>query len=317
MQFRHFGIHSVDLLRAFAKKRKYRILRYESTGRSTLMLNLQYPGDEVLRKIFQDKRFRQALSMAIDRKTICSLCHRGYASPAGFNLLPSSPDYVEVEGLPDYARYAPKEANRLLDAMGLDKRDGEGYRLRPDGERLSLIIEAAMSAKGSDVYELVRSNWEAVGAQTTLKPESRTLYFQRVTKTGEHMIGCWGVEAVLPLVVPHRWFGTNLWDEWGHHWARWYLTKGRRGVEPPPEVKRLQQIHELLEVTTDAGKRKALWREVVRSHAENVWVIPITERSTAIGVLAERFRNVPLRTTASWILMSPGNLNPETFFIKP
>jgi len=69
-------------------------------------------------------------------------------------------------------------------------------------------------------------------------------------------------------------------------------------------------------VTIDKETRNALWSQVVRSHAENVWIIPTTERSTSIGVLADNFRNVPEEAIASWITMTPGNLNPETFFIK-
>ena len=73
-----------------------------------------------------------------------------------------------------------------------------------------------------------------------------------------------------------------------------------------------------LRATTEASRdqRRRLWTEVIRSHAENMWVIPITERTIAIGVLSENFRNVPLRATQSWVIMTPGNLNPETFFWK-
>jgi len=81
-------------------------------------------------------------------------------------------------------------------------------------------------------------------------------------------------------------------------------------------VRRLQSIEEELKVTIDRGRRDMLWSEVVRSHAENVWIIPTTERGTSIGVLSDNFRNVPERAVASWITMTPGNLNPETFFIR-
>ena len=201
--------------------------------------------------------------------------------------------------------------------MGLIERDSKGYRIGPDGETISLIIETSSSLRAEmDMLEIIRSNWEAVGIKTAVKPEERTLYFQRVTKNGEHMIGKWGHESVFPLVSSHRWFGTNLWDEWAHHWAEWFLTSGERGVEPPPEVQRLQSIEEELKVTIDRGRRDRLWSEVVRSHAENVWIIPTTERGTSIGVLSDNFRNVPERAVASWITMTPGNLNPETFFIR-
>ena len=79
MQTRHFSVQDIDLLREFADKRGYRVIRYEDTGRTGIMLNLEYPGDAVLRSIFQDRRFRIALSLAIDRPLICKLCYRGLA----------------------------------------------------------------------------------------------------------------------------------------------------------------------------------------------------------------------------------------------
>jgi len=317
MQLRHFSVQDIDLLREFSEKRNYRIIEYEGTGRDGVMLNLQYPGNETLRKLFLDRRFRIALSQAIDREMICQLCFRGLTNPGTVGLFATSPDYVEIEGLPNYFEYKPEISRQLLDEIGLTKRDAEGYRLGPDGETISLIIETSSSLRAEmDMLEIIRSNWEAVGIKTTVKPEERTLYFQRVTKNGEHMIGKWGHESVFPLVSSHRWFGTNLWDEWAHHWAQWYLTDGERGEEPPLDVQRLQSIEKELQITIDQDRRNELWTEVVRSHAENVWIIPTTERGTSIGVLANDFRNVPERAVSSWITMTPGNLNPETFYIR-
>ena len=87
-----------------------------------------------------------------------------------------------------------------------------------------------------DAVEIVRSQWEEVGIQTALKPEERTLYHQRVTKNGEHMIGIVGAEATFPLVSSPRWFATSLWSEWAHHWARWHLS--RRPPRPPSRRRR-------------------------------------------------------------------------------
>ena len=89
-----------------------------------------------------------------------------------------------------------------------------------------------------------------------------------------------------------------------------------KGVEPPPEVKRLQLIEEELQVTVDPNRRRELWAEVIRKHSENMWIIPLNERGIGIGILANNFRNVPERAVSSWIVMTPGNLNPETFFIE-
>ena len=81
MQLRHFSVKDIDLLSEFGERRGFRIMRFESTSRNAVMLNLQYPEDDVLRRLFMDRRLRIALSHAIDREMICKLCYRGLASP--------------------------------------------------------------------------------------------------------------------------------------------------------------------------------------------------------------------------------------------
>ena len=96
----------------------------------------------------------------------------------------------------------------------------------------------------------------------------------------------------------------------------WFISKGKRGEEPPPEVKRLQKLQTLLSVTVDRASRDELWQEVMRAHAENMYVIPLPTQRFGIGVLRNDFGNVPEKALASWVTMTPGYLNPETFYFK-
>ncbi len=237
MQLRHFNREDLPLLRSFTEERGYRIIEYDAPGIRGIMPNLEYPGDPVVRGLLKNRHLRIALSLAIDRELINRLCYGGSGRITPMALHPSAPDYVEVPEAPDHTRYDPERARALLDSIGLDRRDADGFRLGPDGERVSLILELmVVEGPDMDAVEIVRSQWEEVGIQTALKPEERTLYHQRVTQNGEHMIGIVGAEATFPLLSSPRWFATSLWAEWAHHWARWYLSEGRRGAEPPPEV---------------------------------------------------------------------------------
>lgn len=318
MQLRHFTHENLSLLTAFTEKRGYSIMRYDVVGAEAVMLNLQYPEDETIRRLFMTREFRIALSLGIDRDLINRLCYGGDGVMARMALDPSAPDYVEVPDVPDYAVYRPERAHALLDSIGLDERDADGLRVGPDGEAVSLIIEtSAVPGPSMDALEIVRSQWEALGLRTALKPEERTLYHQRVTQNGVHMIGTWGIETTFPLLSgSSNWFGTSTWSEWSHHWAKWLVSGGERGVEPPAEVKRLQQLQARMSVTVDKAARQEMWREVIRNHAENVWVIPLVRASSDIGVLSDGFGNVPGRGLSSWVVMTPGYLNPETFYHK-
>ena len=69
-------------------------------------------------------------------------------------------------------------------------------------------------------------------------------------------------------------------------------------------------------MAVEAYERKRLWQEVMRNHAENFWVISLVAQATAIGVVSNDCGNVSERGVSSWVAMTPGYLNPETFYSK-
>ena len=61
------------------------------------------------------------------------------------------------------------KANRMLDALGLDKRNADGIRLLPNGEPF-VVINAFHGKTPSRAYELVKEDFEAVGIYLELRP---------------------------------------------------------------------------------------------------------------------------------------------------
>ncbi len=143
--------------------------------------------DLVLRRIYHDIRFRQALSVAIDRDEINEALFFGKAIPRQVSPLPGNSYYKEEYG--DYmTQYDPDMANSLLDEMGLKWDKNEEYRLRPDGKRLELTIEYFQEvASDVSVLELVKEHWEAVGVRVSLKEGEKELLKERA-KTTDHGI---------------------------------------------------------------------------------------------------------------------------------
>src|SRR5690606_12346762 len=89
----------------------------QHTDPSALFLNMTYD-DPVWREVVQDLRFRQALSLAINRQEIIDSVYYGFAT------LP-----LRTVG-EEFSQHDPERANALLDEMGLTERDDEGFRLR-------------------------------------------------------------------------------------------------------------------------------------------------------------------------------------------
>ena len=96
-----------------------------------------------------------------------------------------------------YAQYDPALSNKLLDQVGLDKRDKDGFRLRPDGKTLQLNIEywQGITPATDPMLELIKEYWEAVGLKTILKPQERSLHNAR-QRSSEHGIMEWGLSMM-------------------------------------------------------------------------------------------------------------------------
>ena len=126
--------------------------------------------DPVWRALFRDQRFREAVSIAIDRNAISQYLYFGLATPSNNTILPDSSLYTPAIGEACLA-YDVERANALLDSIGLSKRDDQGIRLLDDGRPLELIVETAgEDSEQADVLELVRDDWAKIGLKIHTKP---------------------------------------------------------------------------------------------------------------------------------------------------
>ena len=138
-----------------------------------LMPNLNHR-DPVLNELLNDRRFRIALSLAIDRDEINEVQFYGLGKPRQNCPTVISPFYSKkLENA--HIQYDPIRANALLDELGLARRNAEGIRLRRDGRPLALFIDSNDWTGFVDALQLVARNWREVGVKADLKIQSREL----------------------------------------------------------------------------------------------------------------------------------------------
>ena len=134
-------------------------------------------------ELYQDIRFRRALSLAINRDEVNEQVFFGLSTPRQAAVPPVHSYYQEEWGKA-WADYDPDQANALLDEIGMTDRTRDGFRRAPGGEELQILIEYA---EGLPVpaMELIKEYWEAVGVKVLLKVE--TGQSRNVTRTlNEH-----------------------------------------------------------------------------------------------------------------------------------
>ncbi|MEI9988213.1 MAG: ABC transporter substrate-binding protein [Aliidongia sp.] len=132
------------------------------------------------RGLFRDTRFRRALSLGIDRHEINNALYYGLAVEGQNTVLPGSPLY-DATLRKDWAQYDPAAAEKLLDEIGLTRRDEDGIRLLPDGRRLQITVEyAGQSGEQSDILELIGDSWRGLGVALFAKPYQVTVLHNRL-----------------------------------------------------------------------------------------------------------------------------------------
>ena len=170
--------------------------------------------DPVWRQVAQDVRFRRALNMAIDREDIIDKVFFGFAE------LP--------EVVPSV--YDPEGAKRLLDEIGLDKLNSDGFRLGPDGKVFDLAIEWAQEAPAfQPVIELVARDWSELGLKVTSKEVERSLLFAHEASNETKISTNWDdLEKwwLFATIAGSPALSTVLWH-------RYYTSNGEKGEKGP------------------------------------------------------------------------------------
>lgn len=191
-----------------------------------------------------------------------------------------------------------------MDEMGLNKRDAEGYRLRPDGKRLNIIIEMVVDTPAhADVAEMVREYWEDIGFKTVLKTETGSLYHTRL-KAAEHDVGVWGYPGSENSMLLTDFWNVRLgMSSIGSAplWDLWRVTNGEEGEEPPENVKRYYGwLREIAIRPQGSLEYIELGQKIFDFHAENVWSIGTVGLSAALFIQSRDLKNVPLWDGIAW-----------------
>ncbi len=250
--------------------------------------------DTVLRDIFRDKRFRIALSLAVNRDDIRKLVYLDVPiENRQVAPLPASPYYHE-RAAKNFTEYDPGKANALLDEMGLTKKDSEGFRLRPDGHPIEFAIEViADRTDFVDDMEMVAEWWRAVGIKASSKAVERSLYFTRLS--GNELLA--GVNfagnGLFVPVMPHYTIPITTDATWAPEWGLWYSTKGKSGEEPPAEVKKQLELYDQVMVTPDLETQQKLWSQLMDINAENCYHFGMCDRPAQPVCVSNKFHNVP------------------------
>jgi peptide/nickel transport system substrate-binding protein len=314
-QARHIdGLGNYTLFKENEDAGNYHLNVWLGGGVDALYPNLNTP-DPVLAELFNDPRFRQALSVAINRSEINEIVYSGLGEPRQASPISGSTNF-DAEFEKKWAEYDPDTANALLDELGLTERDGSGFRLRPDGETLQVII----TTRNDDTtkLELVKAYWEEVGIKTVINLVERSLYTEQAN-SGEVEIGEWGFDRQSVIAADPRRYTAALTDgPWAPLYGLWFDSAGASGVEPPADhaIRDVWEAWENAQTAATLDEANQYVQDMVTIHKENVWVIGLVGETPSIFIASNDLGNVPTGFINDDALRSPGNAQPAQFFFR-
>lgn len=250
----------------------------------TLFLNLTYE-EETWRSIVSQPKFRQALLLGVDQEMLAE------------QLAPGRKDHFVSPAL----GHDPAAAQALLDELGLDQVNDEGWRLAPDGSILALQIEFDQYVEEfGEIALALESDLQRIGLKSAAL----------------------GID---PLVLQARgranqlrgslgWLGFPLWeselrsdylpsDAWGRQWRLWHDTGAAKGETPPQAVQRLLELHDS-HTKGRAGSPETveMAREIAQIHDEKQFGLNLVGPATPSLVNSTRLHNLPTQGLAGFAL---------------
>jgi peptide/nickel transport system substrate-binding protein len=302
LQARGLAFNNYTFLRQASKRGEFDVRLWNTAKGAQLAI---YPNlnveDPVWRKLNRDARFRRALSLAINRREINQVVYFGLAVEGHNTVLPAS-------GLYDpklrEARFDLAAANRLLDEIGLTKRDGRGVRILPDGRAAEITVETAgEDTEQTDVLQLIHDSWLAAGIKLFIKPSQREYLRNRVF-AGKAQMTIWsGVEngLIAPGTSPEEFVPVSQQHLQWPRWGQYVETGGKSGepVDDPAAIELTQLNAEWREAATEL-ERARIWKRILEIHAENIFTIGLVANVRQPVVVSTLLRNVPQVGVYNW-----------------
>jgi peptide/nickel transport system substrate-binding protein len=304
LQARYLDFDNYTFLKSAEARNHYNVRLWRTGPGSQLAL---YPNlnvnDPTWRALVRKTAFRRALSLAVNRHEINQVIYFGLAIEGQNTLLPRSLLY-NPKDRSAWAQFDLAEANRLLDGLGLERRDGAGTRLLPDGRPMRIIVESSSeSADSTDALELIRDSWRHIGIEVYARSMQLTLFRRRVF-SGETLMSIdKGIENGLATadMTPDEFAPTSQeqleWPKWGQYAE----TGGKAGRKPdlPSAIRLLALYHDWLGAATQE-ERRAIWEKMLGIWADEVYAIGSVGGVLQPVVVSDALRNVPRKGVYNW-----------------
>ncbi len=230
------------------------------------------------RKVFGNLKFRQAMSVAINRNEINEVAYFGLGQPRQFTAFSPLPDFIDPKYASHMTQHDPLLAKKLLDEIGMVDSDSDGFRELPNGEKIVLNMQFATQGLPGQVVELVAQHWANVGLQTTVKEVTPDEY-RSAQSSNQLDVLMWAKGQPIAIIMGNAEFFQPPFENYfgirnGMLWAEYVDSKGVKGVQPPAYVDQMMSDIDTFQSSSPGTDTfKSTGTRLVKNMVENLLFI--------------------------------------------
>ena len=264
--------------------------------------------------LFNNIKFRQAISIAVDRNAVSELRSDGFLAPGQCAPQPGNFGYDE-EWMNKWTEYDVAAAKKLLEECGLVM-GSDGFYDFADGSDFLLTFYSYVEAAAGDDMTVIEQYYNAVGIKTAWKEFEVAAFDMEIDNNtwtavlNPHTaIGGLSMKDRVAPFVP-----VQQAAEWYGEFGTWVGTNGESGVEPTGDFAKLVEIWKKWEATPNAEERDAYNLEIYEIHKANLWTIAYLQSAGTYNLVASNLHNYPDNLVSCDLYMYANIVHYENLF---
>src|SRR5271155_457356 len=241
---------------------------------------------------FQDARFRQAVSAAIDREGIVRLVYSGRATPIWDQVTPGNKLWLDEKIA--HPRRSLDTARELLKSAGFSWKS-DGALVDPRGEHVEFsILTSSSNAQRTKIATIIQDDLSQLGMTVQVVPLEFRAMVERLLNTHNY-------EAAVMGLVSGDADPTSEMNVWLSN-GETHLWHPRQEKPATPWESEMDRLMQQQLVTLDYSKRKRLYDRVQEIVAEELPVICLVSPNILVGAANRvgNFRPAILVPYALW-----------------
>ena len=249
------------------------------------------------RALFQDKKFRQALSIAVDRNLLNETLRNGITKPqqaaVGEGLIGYDPEWSAK-----WTEYDIAAANALLDEITepWDGAEGTYRKMKGTDKDVEIILTIRDASANGDFVSLLQSAYKAIGVKLSDKvdAEARTALLSNDVEASIE-----GVSVSTPSLRPDAIVPIRNVSFWHSAYGKWYedgKTEATGGIAPEGDILKLIEAYDRMKAAAGPDRDEVVAecvQEIYDLHKENVWIIGYLAPIPSRFLVNNRLHNFP------------------------